>query len=59
MNLTEMKRYQIYTTFKTQIEILPRITIIYEDGIAFEWLWFGIVINFKKKQNVDRTGLES
>lgn len=42
-----------YTTFKTQIEILPRITIIYgknycknveNNGFAIEWLWFGIFI---------------
>lgn len=33
-----------YTTFKTQIELLPRITVLYETSIsiAFEWLWFGI-----------------
>lgn len=42
---------EIYNTFGTQIELLPRITIIYgkeqaneivHNGIAFEWLWFGI-----------------
>lgn len=46
-----------YNTFKRQIELLPRITIIYGDslnedddfgvthnGIAIEWLWFGIFI---------------
>jgi len=33
-----------YTTFKTQIELLPRITVLYENttSIAFEWLWFGV-----------------
>lgn len=52
-----------YTTFWSQIELLPRLTILYgnepddeeltleEDerfGIAFEWLWFGVGI-FKEK----------
>ena len=33
-----------YTTFKTQIELLPRITVLYENyiSIAVEWLWFGV-----------------
>ena len=43
-----------YTTFTTQMEILPRITILYgktenagaknKRGIAIEWLWFGVFI---------------
>ncbi len=35
-------KYQ--NTFKTQIELLPRLTIIYSEVIAFEWLWFSIAI---------------
>jgi len=33
-----------YTTFKSQIELLPRITVLYENSIliAVEWLWFGV-----------------
>ena len=42
---------KIYNTFKTQIEILPRITIIYGGRdtkiLAFEWLWFGIFFETK------------
>ena len=49
-----MKVY-LYNTFKTQVELLPRISIIYgqgeaseeeyeitKNGLAVEWLWFGI-----------------
>ena len=44
---------EIYVTFQTQFEVLPRLTIIYgkgntyedyeisRNGIALEWLWFG------------------
>ncbi len=39
----------VYNTILTQIELLPRITIVYADGIGFEWLWFGLFINFKNK----------
>jgi hypothetical protein len=58
-----------YSTFSTQVDLLPRITIIYgfnkptrvkfdegqgrendyeliRNGIAFEWLWFGVFIEF-------------
>lgn len=41
-----------YNTFRTQIEILPRISVVYgknvddsdieKNGIAFEWLWFNV-----------------
>lgn len=32
------------TTFKHQIELLPRLTILYgqQKGIAIEWLWFSL-----------------
>ncbi len=34
------------TTFNSQIELLPRITIMYAEtkGLAFEWLWFSLFI---------------
>ena len=47
----------IYNTFKTQFELLPRLTIIYgkgqsdeeteitHNGFAIEWLWFGVFFN--------------
>jgi len=44
---------ELYETIKHQVELLPRITIIYTDdvsvekGFAIEWLWFGIFFNFK------------
>ena len=46
-----------YNTFRTQFELLPRLTIIYgkgqseeeteitHNGIAIEWLWFGVFFN--------------
>ena len=46
-----------YNTFSTQFELLPRLTIIYgkgqsdeeteitQNGIAIEWLWFGVFVN--------------
>ena len=33
-----------YTTIKTQIELLPRITIIYKNGVGIEWLFWGIFL---------------
>ena len=42
---------EYYNTFKTQFELLPRLTIIYgkseiaHNGFAIEWLWFGIFFN--------------
>ena len=45
---------EIYHTFGTQIEIVPRVTIIYghgddpddpiDTGFALEWLWFGVFV---------------
>jgi hypothetical protein len=44
---------EFYQTFRTQFELLPRITVIYgkghyasiiHNGIAIEWLWFGVLI---------------
>jgi len=47
---------EFYGTFLTQFEVLPRLTIIYgksntyedyeisKNGIAFEWLWFGVFL---------------
>jgi len=57
---------ETYSTFSTQVELLPRITIVYgfnkptrvhiddqqndyemiRNGIAIEWLWFGVFIEF-------------
>jgi len=43
-------RFELYSTWMHQVEILPRITIIYSKeteggrGIAFEFLWFGVFI---------------
>jgi hypothetical protein len=48
---------EIYNTFSTQIELIPRIIIIYgngqsddkteitNNGFAVEWLWFGVFVN--------------
>ena len=46
---------EFYNTFKTQFELLPRVTIIYgqsdeeteitHNGFAIEWLWFGVFVN--------------
>ena len=39
---------QYYNTFRRQIELLPRLTIIYsktQNGFAIEWLWFGVYVN--------------
>jgi hypothetical protein len=48
---------EFYNTFKTQVELLPRLTIIYgkkqsnkeneitQNGFAIEWLWFGVFFN--------------
>jgi hypothetical protein len=36
------------TTFKTQIEILPRLTIVYREVISIEWLWFCLFLQFGK-----------
>jgi hypothetical protein len=48
---------EFYNTFKTQFELLPRLTIIYgkgqsdeeteiiHNGFAIEWLWFGLFVN--------------
>ena len=59
MKIKQNMRYQIkgkrgklvfdaamYQTFKYQVELLPRITIIYESEfmIGVEWLWFGFYI---------------
>lgn len=39
---------EFYTTFTSQIELLPRTTIRYKkfkiNLIAIEWLWFGFYI---------------
>lgn len=37
------------TTFETQVEVMPRLSIIYmEDfyGFATEWLWFSFLVRF-------------
>lgn len=41
---------KFYNTFLKQIEILPRLTIMYSKelkGVAFEWLWFGVCVLYK------------
>lgn len=47
-------RFIFYNTFRQQLEITPRLTIIYnakqnEDDyyneLAIEWLWFDIFVN--------------
>lgn len=35
---------KFYNTLETQIELLPRITIIYGCGVGIEWLFWGIYI---------------
>jgi len=43
------KIIEFYSTFRTQFEVLPRLTIIYGEGyhkgFAIEWLWFGVYVN--------------
>jgi hypothetical protein len=42
---------EFYQTFKKQVELLPRVTIIYnnlefgQNGFALEWLWFGVFVS--------------
>jgi hypothetical protein len=49
-----MRVMEFYNTFRTQFELLPRLTIIYgkaenteitHNGFAIEWLWFGVFVN--------------
>lgn len=44
---------EFYQTFRFQIEVLPRVTVLYFDVfvIAFEWLWFGVSFTFLSKSN--------
>ena len=54
---TNVFNMNFYNTFSTQFELLPRLTIIYgkgqsdeeteitHNGIAIEWLWFGVFFN--------------
>lgn len=49
---------RFYTSFTTQIEVLPRLTIIYGSlqfcnreimrGVGIEWLWFGVFIGAER-----------
>jgi len=41
---------KFYNTLKTQIELLPRITIIYKQGIGIEWLCWGVFLGEEPKQ---------
>lgn len=53
-------KVEFYNTFTTQFEILPRFSIIYgkgqsdeegeiiHNGLAIEWLWFGVFLKIKK-----------
>lgn len=45
-------KVEFYETIKQQIELLPRLTIIYSkececNGFAIEWLFFGVYVNLK------------
>lgn len=44
--MANRKIMEFYNTLRTQVEILPRLTIIYgkgyHKGFAIEWLWFGV-----------------
>jgi len=55
-HLLKNTKMEFYNTFKTQFEVLPRLTIIYskieeedygiyKNGFAIEWLWFGVFFN--------------
>ena len=51
-------KIELYNTWKTQIELLPRIVIIYgkgyveddyeivSNGLSIEWLWWGVFFIF-------------
>jgi len=43
---------EFYQTFRFQFEFLPRLTVMYGEVrlVAFEWLWFGVVVEFKNKE---------
>ena len=46
-------KIEFYETIKHQIELLPRLTIIYSKeyeskGFAIEWLFFGMHVELKK-----------
>lgn len=41
---------KFYNTLKTQIELLPRITIIYKQGVGIEWLCWGVFLGEEPKQ---------
>ena len=43
---------EFYQTFRFQFEFLPRFTVMYGEVrlIAFEWLWFGVVVEFRNKE---------
>lgn len=45
-------KIKVYNTILTQIELFPRITIVYANGVGLEWLWFGLFINIKNKNQV-------
>lgn len=45
-------KFKFYNTLKTQIEIFPRITIIYKYGVGVEWLFFGIFFGEEPHQNL-------
>jgi len=54
----EKIKLELYNTWRTQIEVLPRLSILYgkgyqEDnyeltmnGVGFDWLWFGIFVGW-------------
>lgn len=41
---------KFYNTLKTQIELFPRVTIIYKNGFGIEWLCWGVFFGKEVKQ---------
>ena len=45
-------KFKFYNTLRTQIEILPRITIVYKNGFGIEWLGWGMFLGEEPKQTL-------
>ena len=43
---------KFYNSLKTQIELFPRVTIIYKNGIGIEWLCWGIYFGEEPKETL-------
>jgi hypothetical protein len=57
MKITKIMRVAFYHTLRFQIEVLPRVSILYgkynsTHGILVEWLWFGVVLIIKDEFNL-------